>query len=167
MMRLWPIAALIASALMLAAAHAFERFGDLDPCALCLRQREVYWAAIGIAAAAIALPFVWANDTMRRVLGFGLGLAFLTGAAVAVYHAGAEWKFWPGPPTCLSSGLDGLSGGDILSALDKKGPTPSCEEAAWRMFGISMAGYNVLISLVLAAISFYAATVRARPEGDI
>ncbi len=82
---------------------------------------------------------------------------------VATYHAGAEWKFWPGPSTCAAAG--GLNAGDLLDALNKPIHPPSCEDAAWRMFGISMAGYNAVISAGLAALSFLAAFA-PRTTGD-
>jgi disulfide bond formation protein DsbB len=141
--------------MMLAAAHAFQHFG-YQPCLLCLRQREVYWAAIAVAAAAIAaralLKTLPAAVLVSDVL---LGLVFLTGTVVAAYHAGAEWKFWPGPSTCAAAGP--LDPAALLEALNKPIHPPSCEDAAWRMFGISMAGYNALISAGLAGLSFVAA----------
>jgi disulfide bond formation protein DsbB len=162
LLRYWPVAALIASAVMLAAAHAFQAFG-YQPCLLCLTQREVYWAAIAVAVAAIAarslLKTFPANVQVADVL---LGLVFLTGMVVAAYHAGAEWKFWPGPATCALGGP--LNAEDLLEALNKPMHPPSCEEAAWRLAGISMAGYNALISAGLAAMSFLAAF--APRDGD-
>jgi disulfide bond formation protein DsbB len=151
--RNWPAAALIASAAMLAAAHAFQAAG-YQPCTLCLKQREVYWVAIGVAAAVLVVSrlkpnLVWLGDVL-------LGLVFLTGMGVAIYHAGAEWKFWPGPATCAAA-RGTFDGKSILEALDKPMHAPSCEDAAWRLAGISMAGYNAVISLVLAGLSFIAA----------
>jgi disulfide bond formation protein DsbB len=93
----WPVAALIASVAMLAAAHAFETFGKLAPCHLCLKQREVYWAAAGLGLVAVALSRTAWADKVRRPLNLILALVFLFGAGLAVYHAGAEWKWWPGP----------------------------------------------------------------------
>lgn len=155
LLRYWPFAALLASVMMLATAHLFEYFG-YQPCLLCLKQREVYWAAIAVAVAAIAarrlLKGVAAAVLVSDVL---LGLVFLTGMVVAVYHAGAEWKFWPGPSTCAAAGS--LNPADILDALDKPIHPPSCEDAAWRLAGISMAGYNALISAGLAGVSLLAA----------
>lgn len=155
LLRQWPFAALVASAAMLAAAHLFQYFG-YQPCLLCLTQRQVYWAAIAVALAAIAarrvLKNVPASVLVSDVL---LGLVFLTGMVVAIYHAGAEWKFWPGPSTCSAAG--GLNPTDLLDALDKPMHPPSCEDAAWRLAGISMAGYNALISAGLAGLSLLAA----------
>ncbi len=164
--RAWPAAALFASAAMLAAAHAFETFGGYDPCVLCLRQREVYWAAIAVALVAIGVAALLKREELRRGVTFLLALVFLTGAIVAAYHAGAEWKFWPGPGTCAAGGLGGMTATDILDALSKPGKAPSCDEAAWRLFGLSMAGYNALISLALAGLSFAAAFMRPPQTED-
>lgn len=151
--RNWPAIALIVSAAMLAAAHAFQAAG-YQPCALCLRQREVYWVAIGVAAFAIVAArlrpsLTWLGPAL-------LGVVFLIGMGVAIYHAGAEWKFWPGPATCAGA-VGSFDGKSILDALDKPMHPPSCEDAAWRLAGISMAGYNAVISMLLAGLSFTAA----------
>jgi disulfide bond formation protein DsbB len=157
----WPIAALVASASMLAAAHGFELAG-YQPCALCLKQREVYWVAMAVAAVAFAAPRVLKAPILPALGNAILALVFLTGMGVAVYHAGAEWKFWPGPTTCaaVSTTIDAKS---MLEALDKPMHPPSCDEAAWTLFGISMAGYNAVISLGLAALSLAAASA-VRPK---
>ena len=147
----WPLTAACASAAMLAAAHAFETFGGLLPCHLCLYQRDVYWAAISIGVLGFALGYMrlkWAG----RAANLLLAIAFLVGAGVAAYHAGVEWKWWPGPSTCTGGGV--VNGGDLTAFLNgAKVKPPRCDEAAWRMLGISMAGYNALISLALAALS--------------
>jgi disulfide bond formation protein DsbB len=150
----WPAAALLISAAMLATAHAFQQLG-YQPCALCLRQREIYWVAIAAAGAAIVATRFYPR--IAPVAAIMLGLIFLTGAGVAGYHAGVEWKFWPGPTTCSTAGISALNAKDMLDALDKPMHPPSCEDAAWRMAGISMAGYNAVISLALAALSLIAA----------
>jgi disulfide bond formation protein DsbB len=157
----WPWWALFASALMLAAAHAFETFGGLSPCILCLRQRDVYWTAGSIAIVGIAAGYTPLRAWAPRAICVILGLTFLVGMGIAIWHAGAEWKFWPGPAACALNRVR-ITAADMAAALaGTKGHAPSCEEAAWRMFGISMAGYNVLISLKLAILSLMAA--RRRP----
>ncbi|MDB5455142.1 MAG: hypothetical protein JWP92_727 [Caulobacter sp.] len=161
----WPVAALIASVAMLAAAHAFETFGKLAPCTLCLKQREVYWAAAGLSLLAVALSRTAWSDKVRRPLNLILTLAFLYGAGLAAYHAGAEWKWWPGPTTCAAGGAAaaGVSA-DALAGLmnGAKIKAPACDEAAWVFAGLSMAGWNALISLGLAALSLLA-TLRKGP----
>jgi disulfide bond formation protein DsbB len=163
--RPWMTIALLVSAAMLAAAHAFETFGGYAPCILCLRQREIYWVAMGVAGATLLLSLIWPRARTSRVPLVILGLVFLIGAIVAAYHAGAEWKFWPGPAECAAGKLPSFNSADLLEALSKKGHPPSCEEAAWRLAGISMAGYNFLVSLALAGATFFVAA-RRRPEPE-
>ncbi len=157
----WRLCALLASAAMLAAAHAFETFGGLAPCLLCLRQREVYWTAAGVAAAFMVIVRLPGGPRWREVSGWVLALIFLVGAGTAVYHAGAEWKFWPGPTACASAAgqitpesMAAFLAGEPVSA-------PRCDEAAWVFAGLSMAGWNAVASLVLAGLSL-AAAVRER-----
>lgn len=162
----WPIAALILSAAMLAAAHAFEHFGRYLPCPLCLRQREVYWAAITVATGGLIALRLWSSDRLIITINMLLCLVFVTSFIIAGYHAGVEWHMWPGPTDCSVN----VGGGKPLDFsnmdLDQKFSTVSCTEAAWRMFGMSMAGYNMLISLVLAVISagFAALAFKAAPR---
>jgi disulfide bond formation protein DsbB len=83
-----------------------------------------------------------------------LGLAALCGAALGAYHAGIEWGFWAGPSDCTGSLWDLKSGGSILDQLDSIHVVP-CDKAAWRFLGISLAGYNTLISLLMAGFAGY------------
>lgn len=155
----WPILAILASLAMLAGAHAFEFIGKMAPCALCLRQRDVYWAAMAMAAVGLV---IWQRRQAHRylvALNIMLGLVFVTGAVVAAYHAGVEWSFWAGPAGCSGSAATGIEDMDLLGSLDKPIATVSCTEAPWRMFGMSMAGYNAAVSAGLACISFIAASI--------
>jgi disulfide bond formation protein DsbB len=152
----WRLCAVLASAALLAIAHAFETFGGYAPCMLCLRQREVYWAVITLGIVFMVLVRMPGGPRWRAASCWVLGAAFLVGCGIAVYHAGAEWKFWPGPQSC--SGASSVSMADMQAFLG--GATfkpPSCEDAAWRLAGISMAGWNALISLGLAVLSGLAA----------
>jgi disulfide bond formation protein DsbB len=154
----WPILAAAGSLAMLATAHAFERFGGYAPCGLCLKQREVYWAALTVALVGYAL--VRARRLTPEVLALLLAAVFAAGAVVAAYHAGVEWKWWPGPTSCTGGAGLAVSGdlSDLLAG--KRVRPPACDEAAWRMLGLSMAGYNALISLGLAVLGFTAAFAR-------
>jgi len=160
-MRHWPLAAFLASAAMLAIAHAFETFGGLAPCTLCLKQREAYWLALTVAAVGVLLGFTKWREPSRRVVSAGLLAAFLYGAGWAAYHAGAEWKWWPGPASC-SGGASHVSAADLASLLKGSGhfALPACDKAAWVFLGLSMAGWNFLISLGLAGVSATAAIPR-------
>jgi disulfide bond formation protein DsbB len=153
----WPLLALIASAVMLAIAHAFETFGGLAPCNLCLRQREVYWAIMAVAAAVLVLGR-FSEARSLKPWGDGLlGAMFLFGAGLAFFHAGVEWHWWAGPTTCVGGG-GAASTADLMAALGgEKVRPPACDQAAWVFAGLSMAGWNGLISLGFAAISGLAA----------
>jgi disulfide bond formation protein DsbB len=162
-LRYWLVLALAASAGMLAIAHAFETFGHLAPCTLCYYQRDVYWAALWIAAAGLGL----ARTPMARLtplVGWLLAAVFLVGAGIAVWHAGAEWKFWSGPKACASGGGPASAAGLAALMQGAKIAGPHCDQAAWVFLGLSMAGWNVLISLKLAGWS--AAWSLWRPRHD-
>ncbi len=158
--RHWPLLALVASAAMLAAAHAFETFGHMVPCELCLKAREVYWAALAVAGAGVLLRFTTLNG--RRLICAILALTFLGGFGLAVYHAGVEWKFWPGPASCSASG-GAVSAADLAKLLSG-GPRkpPACDKPAWVFLGLSMAGWNALVSLGLGGVSGWSA-MRSEP----
>lgn len=162
----WRLCALIASAAMLAIAHAFESFGGFAPCALCLRQREVYWAAGGLALALMVAVRLPGGARFREASCWLFALVFLASAGVAAYHAGVEWKFWPGPTTCAGGGVAGGVDAASMSALlqGARIRPPACDEAGWVFLGLSMAGWNVMISLALAALSV-AAALRERSKG--
>jgi disulfide bond formation protein DsbB len=157
--------ALASSLFMLGAAHAFETFGRLAPCELCLKEREVYWVAAGLALLGGGLTRL-ASPRLRsgRIAAASLLLAlvFLFGAGLAAYHAGVEWKFWPGPASCTGGHVH-VSAAD-LSRLLNGGPiaVPQCDKPAWVFLGISMAGWNALISLKLTVLSALAAWSASR-----
>jgi len=125
-------------------AWIFEYFGYL-PCELCLRQRWAYYAAIPIALVlAIIAPSV---PFLARYGLLLLGLIWLGSMIFGIYHSGVEWKWWAGPTTCAGSGE--LSGG----LPDLSAPVVMCDTPAIRIFGLSLAGWNAVISAVLAVIA--------------
>ncbi|HEX8233486.1 MAG TPA: disulfide bond formation protein B [Caulobacteraceae bacterium] len=153
----WPVVAALASAAMLAIAHGFQSIGGLEPCLLCLRQREVYWAALAVGVAAVAVDRVYHRVWLCRLFSAALAVIFLVGAGVAAYHAGAEWKWWPGPDACAAAS-GGATADAMAAALGgAKVEAPRCDEAAWVFLGLSMAGWNAVASLVLAGLSAWAA----------
>ncbi len=164
-LKLWPLAAACASAAMLATAHAFERFGGLAPCTLCYYQRDVYWVALAAGMVGFALMYL-RQPWLGRTADVILALVFLTGAGIAAYHAGAEWKWWPGPTTC-SGGAQHVDTAGLNAFLNgAKFSAPRCDEAAWRMLGLSMAGWNGLVSLGLVGLSLAAATRTDKDRQD-
>ena len=154
----WRLTAFLSSALMLAIAHGFEKIGGLAPCLLCLKQREVYWVALTVALIGMIVVRTKFGANWKRWFNLALGVIFLVGVGVAVYHAGAEWKWWPGPAQCAAGGakVTAASMADLMNGVDSIKP-PSCDTAVWVFLGLSMAGWNALISLKLAVLSFLAA----------
>jgi hypothetical protein len=81
------------------------------------------------------------------MIGFtGLALLMAYNAGLGAYHAGIEWKFWPGPAECSGTGADFKASGSLLSQLQHGISVVRCDQAAWRLFGISLPGWNVLVS---------------------
>ncbi|HEV7305814.1 disulfide bond formation protein B [Ensifer sp.] len=134
-------------------ALGFEHVGGYIPCALCLLQRDPYYYGIPVGILAIATSAFRLPAWTTRALLLIVGILMLVGAGMGVYHSGAEWHFWEGPSTCATT-AQGVSSnvGDLLGDLDSK-HGPSCTEAALRVLGLSFAGWNVIASLILAAIA--------------
>ncbi|NBB52401.1 disulfide bond formation protein B [Rhizobium sp. CRIBSB] len=157
--RWWTAFALAASLAMLGAAHAFERFGGLAPCNLCLKQREAYWGAVTIAAVATLWAVVSrASRGTPRIAAFLLAAVFATGAITAVFHMGGELKWWELPSTCTGGGDVDLE--QLLALATGTGPAPRvamCDAVTWSFLGLSMAGWNALVSSGLAVFSLLAA----------
>ncbi|MEM7565850.1 MAG: disulfide bond formation protein B [Pseudomonadota bacterium] len=165
----------IGAFLTIAGAWFFELVLGLQPCALCLTQRTPYY--IGVVLAGITAFLAWsrmqAAETPQQevwlrtrpfLVRVGLGalaLLFLGSAGLGVYHAGVEWQLWQGPTGC--TGMDTTPGsvGDLLSALDTVRVVP-CDEAPWVFLGLSLAGWNALISLGLAGVAAIGAL--AKPD---
>lgn len=153
----WRLCAVAIAAAMLATAHAFETFGGLAPCTLCLRQREVYWAILGLGLISMVIVRLPGGPRWRQATCWLLGALFLLSCGVAAYHAGAEWKFWPGPQAC-ASGNTTVTAADMAAFLGgEKVKAPACDEAPWVFAGLSMAAWNAALSLMFAAISVSAA----------
>jgi disulfide bond formation protein DsbB len=152
----WAILAAIISALMLAAAHAFETFGKLPPCALCLHQREVYWVALTVGIIGTILSHYIKASSFMRAIDAVLGVIFLASAAIAFFHSGVEFHWWPGLPECVGNGPKEISS-DLLGALSNPVSVISCDNIPWSFLGLSMANLNVIISLGLAIFSLICA----------
>lgn len=156
------ILAAISSGALIAGARLFEHIGGLAPCDLCLDQREAHWTALALALIGV---FGGVVLKMRRAAAATVGalaLVYLVSAGLAFYHAGVEYKYWPGPATCSGGGPVDLGDGSLADILDQKPARPSCEDAAWRFLGVSMAGYNLLASAGLLALCLVAAGAAAR-----
>lgn len=137
------ICAALGSLAMMLGALGFQYLGDLPPCKMCYWQRYPHIAAIGIGA-------IFYLTSLRFLLLLG-GLSALTTALIGVYHVGVEQKWWPGPDTCTSSSTDGLSVDELMTQI-MTAPLVRCDEIAWSFMGLSMAGWNAVISFGLALL---------------
>lgn len=121
----------------------------LAPCELCYWQRYGYWAAIALGVVAILQP---AGTQRRRAALWLLALAFLATAGIALFHVGVEQRWWEGSSACTGASTAGMTAEELAKAIEEA-PVVRCDVPAWTMFGISMAGYNLLYALVLAAFT--------------
>src|SRR4051794_19755413 len=156
--------ALIAAA-TLAGAWFFELVLDIRPCPLCLEQRYAYYLAVPLGAlTAFAAARQGPRYVPRQLLMAAFAillLATLANAWLGGYHAGVEWKFWPGPTDCSGPLVDFGKAGNLLEQLDQV-KVIRCDEVQFRFLGLSLAGYNVLISLLMAAVALWGFVGSAR-----
>ncbi|MGB9365194.1 MAG: disulfide bond formation protein B [Xanthobacteraceae bacterium] len=145
----------VVGAATIAGAWFFELVLKLRPCPLCLEQRVPYY--IGIPLALVVAFAVWRGAPRALIVGGLVALAglMLWGAYLGVFHAGIEWKLWPGPAECSGAATLGPAGG-LLNRLQNI-VVVRCDEAAWRFLGISLAGYNAVISMALAVVALFGA----------
>ena len=136
----WALVALIVSAALLAGAHAFESFGHLAPCPMCLSQREWHWGIV-----ALALTGLTARKHARAA-ALMLALAYLGSFAMAAWHVAVE-QHW------VVAQCEAGPGGSLVFDVHARLDVPHCDTPAWGLFGVSMAGYNGLISLGMAIVS--------------
>ncbi len=132
--------ALLLPAALLAGAYGSQYIGGLYPCEMCWWQRYPHFAAIAIALVA----FFVGNPGYRRALVALAALAIATSGAIAGFHAGVEYGWWEGLTACTST-VSG-SGDDLLESI-MNAPLIRCDVAPWTLSGISLAGYNFLLSL--------------------
>ncbi len=150
---------LIASATLVVGAFAFQYIGGLAPCVLCWWQRYAHFATIALAV--LALLAARGSSRAGWALVVLAAAALLIGAGIAAFHVGVEQHWWQGTAECGSS-TAGASSIDELRARLLNQPIVRCDEVAWSLFGISMAGYNFLISLALAAFALIAGVTHLR-----
>ena len=142
-----------ASIAILAAVWIFQGLG-YAPCELCLTQRYAFYAAIPLALLTALLAGRTAHGLAR--VGFALlALVFAASAVLAAYHAGVEYHWWAGPTAC-TGGPGSLDVNDLVKALDSV-KVVRCDEVQLRIAGLSLAGWNVVASAVLAAYAALAA----------
>ncbi len=150
-----PLFVLVASLGALATALTAQYWGGLHPCVLCLYQRWPYGIAIALAVIALLLG----RGARGWVVGLA-GLAFLVGAGIAAFHVGVEQGWWQGTAQCGDSGTPNSI--EALRAQIMAAPVVRCTDIAWQLGGISMAGFNFIASLILAAITLTGARRQIR-----
>jgi disulfide bond formation protein DsbB len=132
-----------------------EHVMDVQPCILCLWQRVPFVVAGALAALAL-LPALPAGA--RRGLVVLCGVAFLVNFGIAVFHVGVEQHWWEGTAQCTApAGGAPTSLADMREALKNPPKLARCDEVGWSLFGLSLPGYNVILSLVLGLGSLWAA----------
>ena len=144
----------VAMAATVGGALAFQYIGGYIPCKLCYEQRIPYYVGVPLMvlaflASVLRLP-AWIS---RGLLAIG-GLLMIYGLYLGVYHSGVEWGWWPGPTDCTDvAGPIDTGGKGVLDALDKFVP-PSCDRAALRILGLSLAGWQAIAALILGTVAF-------------
>ena len=141
---------LVAAAAALAAVWILQLGFGLAPCHLCYVQRWPYYAALPVAGAT-----VWLGRQGRASARIGLAcllVLMLASAGLGLFHAGVEWRWWTGPTDCTGAGTTIRNAKDLLKGLNEV-QVVRCDEAALRVLGLSLAGWNVIASLALAAVA--------------
>lgn len=139
--------ALLLPMALLGGALGSQYFGGLHPCEMCYWQRWPHAAAILLAVLAFTAP---AESGRSRLLTLLAALAIAVSGAIGVYHAGVEAKIFEGFTQCTATGK-GLTGVDMLRQITHA-PLVRCDEVQFRFLGISMAGWNAILSLGGAAL---------------
>jgi disulfide bond formation protein DsbB len=146
--RAFAAAVLLASAAVLGAALLSQYWGGLRPCELCLYERWPWAAAITISLVALfaggrgALPW----------LALTLAAVFVAGAVLAFYHVGVEQHWFAGPSACTASAGKATTLAELKRQLSATAPV-LCDKVQWSLFGVSLAGWNLVASLAMAALN--------------
>jgi disulfide bond formation protein DsbB len=160
--RLAPILIVTVSLGALGAALFAQYIGDLQPCVLCIYQRYAYVGAL--AAGLVGIAAAGNPQACRLAIGIA-AVAFLAGAGIAFFHVGVEQLWWRGTAECQASAFDpNASIADLRKQLLQTRPV-ACDQVPWSLFGISIAGYNMLVSFVFAAASVWALVRMRRIRG--
>lgn len=125
-------------------AWIFEYFG-YAPCELCLKQRWAYYA--GVPLALIVALLAPSGDQLARIGLVLLAVLWFASMIFGIYHSGVEWKWWAGPTTCTAQA--GFAGG----LPDLSAPAVLCDTPAIRILGLSLAGWNAVISLAMVLLA--------------
>ena len=157
------LAVFVLSSATLAGAWYFQLVLKILPCSLCLEQRISYYVVVPLSLLMVIAALVRAPRKLLTVGFVAIIVAILCGAALAAYHAGVEWHFWVGATDCSGPLSDLTEKGPLLDQLHSVSVV-RCDQASWRLLGISLAGYNVPISLALAAIASFGLRASERTD---
>ena len=146
------------SAATILGAWYFQYVLGLAPCPLCLEERVPYYIVTALSLALAIAAIVRAPRPLIIVALLAIIAAMLASAALGAYHAGVEWRWWPGPTDC-SGPISDFTAKPLLDQL-RTMRIMRCDEAAWRFLGLSLAGYNALISLALAGVAAFGLAAR-------
>lgn len=156
------LAALAGAIASISAAWGFQLIGGFIPCALCYAQRVPYYLGIPVLVVALAVSRRGDIPRLGSLLLLVAAAFFAYGAYLGAFQAGAEWGFWDGPRDCATSGAAAVTkAGDLLAAMAQT-RIVSCTEVQLRIFGLSFAGWNVVVSAGLVGLCAFAALGRAR-----
>ena len=144
---------MLVPAVALAAAFGSQYLGGLTPCEMCWWQRWAHMAALGLALIALVVP--------GRALVWLAALAIAVSGGIGFYHAGVELHYFPGLTQCTSTITSGMSSDDILKQI-MNAPLVRCDDIQWSFLGISMAGWNAILSLGSALLILWLSTRRTR-----
>jgi disulfide bond formation protein DsbB len=136
-------------------AHAFEMLGGYLPCHLCLIERYAYYFAVLASITAFFAARAEKDDVARIIFAL-IALAFLANTVLGFYHSGVEWKWWPGPTECSGGSTIQWGEGGLAGSLENN-KVVACDEAAWRLLGLSFAGWSAVLSFLLAGLAAYGA----------
>lgn len=132
------------SAGLLLGAYAFQYIGGMAPCTLCLWQRWPHGAAVLIGVFALTIG--------GRYWGYLGALAAATTAGIGMFHTGVERGWWEGLASCSAGSIKGLSVTELLDPTANVAAPVRCDAVPWEMFTLSMASWNVILSMVLVAL---------------
>ena len=141
------MAAALGSAALMLGALAFQHIGGMAPCKLCIWQRYPHVVAIVLGALALSFENAW----LRTGIILAGALSAATTAVIGVYHAGVEQGIFEGPTSCTASAIDNMSADDLLAQI-MAAPLVRCDDIPWQLAGISMAGWNAIVSIVLCGL---------------
>ncbi|MBH1993379.1 MAG: disulfide bond formation protein B [Sphingomonadaceae bacterium] len=134
--------ALLVPVALLGGAYASQYIGGLHPCEMCWWQRYPHMAAIPLALLAYLAK---GNAQTSRLFVMLAAIAIAISGGIGLFHAGVEYGWWEGLTACSTSPTSG-STADILQQIMAT-PITRCDVAPWSLLGISLAGYNGLLSL--------------------